>query len=43
MWNELALNFVYAMSGVATGLGLWFGFLALVQRSVDKQNAKKHS
>ena len=43
MTAQLALNFLYAMSGLATGLGLWFGFLALVRRAEDRKNAKQHS
>ena len=43
MTMQLGLNLFFGLLGVATGLGLWFGFLALVRRAEDRHNAKQRT
>lgn len=41
MTTQLAFNLFYGLLGVASGLGLWFGFLAVLRRAEDRRNAKQ--
>lgn len=43
MTTQLAFNLFYGLLGVASGLGLWFGFLALVRRAEDRRDAKQRT